>query len=47
MTKCDFCPYSQPSGKCYWTMQSSRKPWCEKAIKKMIKVLQQIGGNNG
>lgn len=39
MRKCDFCKYSKPSGKCYWSSQAVRNTYCEKAIEKMIKVL--------
>ena len=40
MKKCDFCIYSQPNGQCHWTLQEYRKPYCEKAIKKMTKTLK-------
>lgn len=41
MTKCNFCPMSSPSGKCFWTSQVAREDDCEKAINKMTKALQK------
>lgn len=43
MKKCDFCTKSDPSGKCYWSMQGARESDCEKAIKKMTEVLKCTG----
>lgn len=40
MKKCYFCIYSQPDGKCYWTLQAYREPYCKNAIKKMTKALK-------
>lgn len=43
MRKCDFCTECLPDGKCFWASQSSRREYCEKAIKKMGGALK--GGN--
>ena len=40
MKKCDFCIYSQPDGKCYWTLQAYRVLYCKIAIKQMTKALR-------
>lgn len=40
MKKCNFCTESDHNGKCYWSTQSCRKVYCEKAINKMIIALQ-------
>jgi len=42
MTKCDFCT-KYHNGKCFWTSASAATSDCEKAIKLMIKTLQNIG----
>ena len=40
MTKCDFCTMSTPSGRCYWSDQSFREDYCEKAIERMVEALK-------
>lgn len=45
MTKCDFCTKSDPSGKCYWTIQACREDDCKKAIKLMTQALQSMGSD--
>ena len=42
MTKCDFCVYSSPHEKCYWSIQSHREENCEKAIERMAEALKNI-----
>ena len=42
MTKCDFCT-KYHNGKCYWSSSMAASLDCEKAIERMIKVLQSIG----
>ena len=42
MIKCNFCTMSDPNGKCYWSMQSFREIDCERAIKKMMKVIRNM-----
>lgn len=41
MKKCDFCEWGDEKGKCYWTMQTCRTPFCEKALKLMCKALKE------
>lgn len=41
MTKCNFCPMSSPSGKCFYACQTTREDDCKKAINKMAKALQK------
>lgn len=43
MTKCDFCGYSSPRGKCYWSAQSVRIKYCKDAVKQMVKAFQGSG----
>lgn len=38
--KCDFCPWSTPEGKCYFTHHDDRAYWCGEAIDKMVKALK-------
>ena len=42
MTKCDFCTESDGKGKCDWSLPFCRKPYCEKAIKRMVEALSNI-----
>ena len=42
MTKCDFCVYSSPNSKCFWTFHADREKYCEKAIEKMTEALKNI-----
>lgn len=46
MTKCDFCTMSYPNGKCYWASRVAAEDDCKKAIKRMIKALQDEKENN-
>ncbi len=46
MTKCDFCEYSSPKEKCYWSLQSIREDYCKEAIKRMVKAFQGSGKKN-
>ena len=39
MTKCDFCTYSSPDGKCFWSSQVAASSYCKKAIELMVKAL--------
>ena len=41
MTKCDFCTESSPRGVCFWNTVGARRSYCEKAIERMTKALQQ------
>lgn len=49
MKKCDFCTESDGKGKCHWSLQISRQPYCEKAIKQMVKAMekQKVVSDNG
>lgn len=40
MTKCDFCKYSSPDGKCYWSIPALRFSYCEEAIQRMMEALK-------
>ena len=42
MTKCDFCIYSSPDKKCFWTVQSYREEFCKEAIKEMKETFKNI-----
>ena len=51
MTKCDFCVYSSPHEKCFWTFSSDRREDCQKAIERMTEALKgivtvKVEGNN-
>lgn len=42
MNKCDFCKYSSPKGKCYWTIKSVRQDFCEVAIKRGGRMTKEM-----
>ena len=42
MTKCDFCIYSSPNEKCFWTIPAHRQDSCKQAIEKMAEALKNI-----
>ena len=39
MKKCDFCTQSDENGKCKWSLQISKEPYCKEAIKHMIEAM--------
>lgn len=42
MKKCDFCTMCLPDGKCFWDIQAMREDDCERAIKRMMKILLEL-----